>query len=343
MSRSKQRAYRKVRKENRKGRKANLVSLACFAVSFANFAVMIFLPLRIILPIAAYNLGQNPRGQPGTMTSTNGSNGHSVPKPRAGWIASRKTSNTDGNFSQMRYARKGEITDEMAYVAQREKLAPELVRDEVARGRMIIPANINHPELEPMCIGVASLCKINSNIGNSAVTSNIDEELKKLHTSVHFGADTVMDLSTGGNGGGGAVARRSCCSRSGAASSPLALGFAFSLSFWAVARSFVAGARRPGRVRYRSPVRRAPAARPFADDVLLADRPDVGGDPVDEQAGREAEDERRRRRTAGDHQHPLVAVGGHRHQHARQRAASRCRGRAGRPARRRSPSRSGRG
>ena len=87
----------------------------------------------------------------------------------------------------------------MEYIARKEKLAPELVRDEVARGRMIIPANINHPELEPMCIGVESLCKINSNIGNSAVTSNIDEELKKLHTSVHYGADTVMDLSTGGN------------------------------------------------------------------------------------------------------------------------------------------------
>src|SRR5438552_7230608 len=87
----------------------------------------------------------------------------------------------------------------MGYVALREKITPELVRDEVARGRMIIPANINHPELEPMCIGVASLCKINANIGNSAVTSNIDEELKKLHTAVHFGADTVMDLSTGGD------------------------------------------------------------------------------------------------------------------------------------------------
>src|SRR5882724_2659869 len=165
---------------------------------FALLAVMFFC-LRIISPIAAYNLCQSSRGQPGTMTPTNGSNGHSVPKPRAEWIASRKSNNTDGNFSQMRYARKGKITDEMAYVAHREKLAPELVRDEVARGRMIIPANINHPELEPMCIGVASLCKINSNIGNSAVTSNIDEELKKLHTSVHFGADTVMDLSTGGN------------------------------------------------------------------------------------------------------------------------------------------------
>src|SRR5205814_9505771 len=61
------------------------------------------------------------------------------------------------------------------------------------------PANINHPELEPMAIGVASKCKINANIGNSAVTSNVDEELRKLHTAVHFGADTVMDLSTGGN------------------------------------------------------------------------------------------------------------------------------------------------
>ena len=105
----------------------------------------------------------------------------------------------DTNMSQMHFARKGMITEEMLYVAEREKISPEMVRDEVAAGRMIIPANINHPELEPMCIGVASLCKINANIGNSAVTSNIDEELKKLHTSVHYGADTVMDLSTGGD------------------------------------------------------------------------------------------------------------------------------------------------
>ncbi|PYX70113.1 MAG: thiamine biosynthesis protein ThiC, partial [Acidobacteria bacterium] len=99
----------------------------------------------------------------------------------------------------MHYARRGVITEEMSFIAHKEKLAPELVRDEVARGRMIIPANINHPELEPMAIGVASLCKINANIGNSAVTSEINEELKKLHTAVHYGADTVMDLSTGGN------------------------------------------------------------------------------------------------------------------------------------------------
>ena len=130
---------------------------------------------------------------------TNSNNGNSVPQPRAEWISRRKSQNTDSNFSQMHYARKSVITEEMEYVARREKLSPELIRDEVARGRLIIPANINHPELEPMCIGVASLCKINANIGNSAVTSNIDEELKKLHTAVHFGADTVMDLSTGGD------------------------------------------------------------------------------------------------------------------------------------------------
>jgi phosphomethylpyrimidine synthase len=99
----------------------------------------------------------------------------------------------------MRYARRGVVTEEMEYIAFREKQPVELIRDEVARGRMIIPANINHPELEPMAIGVASLCKINANIGNSAVTSNVDEELKKLHTAVHYGADTVMDLSTGGD------------------------------------------------------------------------------------------------------------------------------------------------
>src|SRR5713226_6571105 len=131
----------------------------------------------------------------------NGSGGNglgAVLKPRAEGLDKRRAENRDGNFSQMHYARRGVITEEMAYIAHREKLAPGLVRDEVARGRMIIPANINHPELEPMCIGVASLCKINANIGNSAVTSNVEEELKKLHTSVHYGADTVMDLSTGG-------------------------------------------------------------------------------------------------------------------------------------------------
>lgn len=104
-------------------------------------------------------------------------------------------------MTQLESARKGVITDEMHYVAKREDLAPELIRDEVARGRMVIPANKVHltKRLEPMAIGVASLCKINANIGNSAVTGTVDDELEKLHTAVHLGSDTVMDLSTGGN------------------------------------------------------------------------------------------------------------------------------------------------
>ncbi len=99
----------------------------------------------------------------------------------------------------MHYARKGIVTEEMRFIARRERLEPELIRAEVARGRMIIPANINHPNLEPMCIGVASKCKINANIGNSATTSNIEEEVAKLHYAVKYGADTLMDLSTGGD------------------------------------------------------------------------------------------------------------------------------------------------
>jgi phosphomethylpyrimidine synthase len=114
---------------------------------------------------------------------------------RAEWVEKR----TGPIVTQMHYARQGIITEEMQYVAKRESLAAEVVRDEVARGRMIIPANIRHVELEPMAIGVAAKCKINSNIGNSASASNIDQELEKLHTSVHYGADTVMDLSTGGD------------------------------------------------------------------------------------------------------------------------------------------------
>jgi phosphomethylpyrimidine synthase len=102
-------------------------------------------------------------------------------------------------MTQLLAARAGQITPEMEFVAQREQLAPELIRDEVAAGRMVIPANKVHlqKKLEPMCIGVAASCKINANIGNSAVTSNRETELDKLHTAVHFGADTVMDLSTG--------------------------------------------------------------------------------------------------------------------------------------------------
>src|SRR6516162_4986667 len=104
-------------------------------------------------------------------------------------------------MTQLESARQGVITPEMEFVARREDLEPELIRSEVARGRMVIPANVNHLSkcLEPMAIGVASACKINANIGNSAVTGKVDDELEKLHTAVHLGADTVMDLSTGGN------------------------------------------------------------------------------------------------------------------------------------------------
>ncbi|HEY3926889.1 MAG TPA: phosphomethylpyrimidine synthase ThiC [Candidatus Koribacter sp.] len=139
------------------------------------------------------------------MSSANGNgNGHSatVVKPREEWVVKRKAEAArtgDDNVSQMHFARKGLVTEEMLYVAERERVSPEVIRTEVAEGRMIIPANINHPELEPMAIGIESKCKINANIGNSAVTSDIETELKKLHTSVHHGADTVMDLSTGGD------------------------------------------------------------------------------------------------------------------------------------------------
>ena len=102
-------------------------------------------------------------------------------------------------MTQFEAARAGQITPAMEYVAKRENLTAEEVRAEVAAGRMVIPANKVHlaAKLEPMGIGIAATCKINANIGNSAVTSNVDEELEKLHTAVHFGADTVMDLSTG--------------------------------------------------------------------------------------------------------------------------------------------------
>ncbi len=104
-------------------------------------------------------------------------------------------------MTQLEAARKGQITPAMEFVARRENLEPELIRSEVERGRLVIPANIHHLQgrLEPMGIGIATSCKINANIGNSAVTSKVDDELEKLHTAVHLGADTVMDLSTGGD------------------------------------------------------------------------------------------------------------------------------------------------
>ena len=101
--------------------------------------------------------------------------------------------------TQLHYARRGEITPEMEFIALREGVDPELVRSEVARGRAIIPANVNHPESEPMIIGRNFLVKINANIGNSAVASSIEEEVEKMRWAIRWGADTVMDLSTGKN------------------------------------------------------------------------------------------------------------------------------------------------
>src|SRR5687767_11029982 len=141
---------------------------------------------------------------------TSGPRGHDIrsglPALRAEWIEGRGDVERAGRAlrarpgaspTQLHYARRGDITPEMKFIAIREGLQPEFVRDEIARGRAIIPANINHPELEPMIIGRHFHVKINANIGNSAVSSSIEEEVDKLRWATLWGADTVMDLSTG--------------------------------------------------------------------------------------------------------------------------------------------------
>jgi phosphomethylpyrimidine synthase len=135
-----------------------------------------------------------------------------LPRRRAGWIAGRGDTEeypdaVDGRVArrghpgtpvtQLAYARSGVVTAEMEFVALREGLAPEFVRDEIARGRAVLPANVNHPETEPMTIGRNFLVKINANIGNSAVRSDVGEEVDKMVWAIRWGADTVMDLSTG--------------------------------------------------------------------------------------------------------------------------------------------------
>ena len=137
-----------------------------------------------------------------------------LPKLRHPWILSRGDVEGHGPacaakaplrarpgriVTQLYYARQGIITPEMEFVAIREGLDPEFVRSEIARGRAIIPANINHPESEPMIIGRNFLVKINANIGNSAVASSVEEEVEKMRWATQWGADTVMDLSTGNN------------------------------------------------------------------------------------------------------------------------------------------------
>ncbi|MCW5805098.1 MAG: phosphomethylpyrimidine synthase ThiC [Deltaproteobacteria bacterium] len=153
------------------------------------------------VPVRRIHLqGDNP---PFDVYDTSGPQGidphHGLPKLRAPWIAARLANGDTGNRSQMHYARRGVITPEMRFVAIRESVTPEFVRDELASGRAILPANIHHPESEPMIIGKNFLVKINANIGNSAVTSTIAEEVDKLRWAVKWGADTVMDLSTGKN------------------------------------------------------------------------------------------------------------------------------------------------
>ena len=119
-----------------------------------------------------------------------------LPKRRADWIAEREVRG-DTCFTQLHYARQGIITPEMRFVAIRENVKPTFVRDEIAAGRAIIPANKRHLELEPMIIGRNFLCKVNANIGNSAVHSSIEDEVEKMQWATQWGADTLMDLSTG--------------------------------------------------------------------------------------------------------------------------------------------------
>ncbi len=150
------------------------------------------------VPVREINLGG---GEPALRVyDTTGPQGHDVrrglPELRRPWIEAR-VAGGDRTPTQMHYARRGIVTEEMRFVAVRENVSPDFVRDEVARGRAIIPANIRHPEAEPMVIGRNFLVKINANIGNSAVSSSIQDEVDKMQWAIRWGADTVMDLSTG--------------------------------------------------------------------------------------------------------------------------------------------------
>ncbi|MBC6463200.1 phosphomethylpyrimidine synthase ThiC [Actinomadura sp. HBU206391] len=133
-----------------------------------------------------------PAGPPG--------DGRGSPDPlreQAAFPPRRPRRATGGAVTQRAYARRGEITPEMEFVALREGVPPEFVRDELARGRAVLPSNVNHPESEPMIIGRNFLVKINANLGNSAVASSIEEEVDKMTWATRWGADTIMDLSTG--------------------------------------------------------------------------------------------------------------------------------------------------
>jgi phosphomethylpyrimidine synthase len=181
--------------------------MSTFSEAFPNSTkIYVDGPLGVRVPMREIALGLKSTSSvsgdepPLRVYDTSGPQGHDakdgLPKLRARWVGCRRN---DACVTQLHYARKGEITPEMEFIAIREGLPAEFVRDEVARGRAIIPANINHLELEPMIIGRNFLVKINANIGNSAVTSSIDEEVEKLRWATLWGADTVMDLSTGKN------------------------------------------------------------------------------------------------------------------------------------------------
>ncbi len=138
-------------------------------------------------------------GRRSTVATTAGPRCAAQPAPPRVLSRSRRRPlrSTGTPVTQLHYARRGEVTTEMDFVATREGVPAEVVRDEIAAGRAILPANVNHPESEPMVIGSRFLVKVNANIGNSAVSSSIEEEVQKLTWATRWGADTVMDLSTG--------------------------------------------------------------------------------------------------------------------------------------------------
>ena len=167
-----------------------------FAAAFPNSSkVYVDGPSGVRVPMREIALGN---GETLRVYDASGPHGHDVrdglPKLRKHWVAPRRGT---AAVTQLHFARQGIVTPEMEFVAIREGFAPDFVRSEVARGRAIIPANLNHVELEPMIIGRNFAVKINANIGNSAVSSSIEEEVEKLRWSTLWGADTVMDLSTG--------------------------------------------------------------------------------------------------------------------------------------------------
>jgi phosphomethylpyrimidine synthase len=153
---------------------------------------------RLLVPLRRVHLdgGEPPLDLYDTTGPEPGDPRQGLPRMRAPWIEPRLRPGHE-NRTQMHYARRGIVTQEMAFAAAREGVDPELVRAEIARGRAILPANVRHPDLEPMVIGRRFLVKINANIGTSALSSSIDGEVDKLRWAVRWGADTVMDLSTG--------------------------------------------------------------------------------------------------------------------------------------------------